>query len=278
MSDSKPADKSYIAVMGKIFGVLECFVENGMNEGLAFSEIAKDLPFSRTTIHRILYSLGRLGYVEKGEIGSRYRLARKFHDLSDHAHSIQHLKAVSKPVMRTLLIRYAETVNLGSLDGGQVAYIDVAQSSNALPIAAFPGDRNPVHSTALGKAILAFLPESRIRTILGDNPLLKKTPNTITQPTHLLEHLASVRAQRVALDQEENVGGVTCVAAPIFGAGGRVIAAFSVSGPASRMSGKLNALKSDVRAAASSVTKMLNPVPRSDAMPGREHRVNLSAL
>jgi IclR family KDG regulon transcriptional repressor len=259
MSTSRQADKSYIAVMAKIFTVLECFVEDGANQGLAFSQIAKDLPFSRTTIHRILYTLGKLGYVEKVEIGSRYRLTHKFHDISGNILSLQHLLAVSKSVMRTLLVRYSETVNLGSLDGGQVTYLDVAQSPSALPIAAFPGDRNPVHSTALGKAILAFLPDSQIRTILGDSPLLRKTSRTITQHARFLEHLSAVRGERVALDKEENLVGVTCVAAPIFGPSGRVIAAFSVSGPVSRMCAKLNALKSDVRAAATSVTRMLKP-------------------
>ena len=259
MAGAKQSDKSYIAVMGKIFSVLECFVERGPNQGLAFSQIARDLPFSRTTIHRILYSLRKLGYMEKGETASCYRLTRKFHDLSGQVIQLRHLQAVSKPVMRTLLIRYAETVNLGSLDGRQITYVDVAQSPSALPIAAFPGDRNPVHCTALGKAILAFLPESRIRAILDDITLIKKTPNTITQPIRFLAHLSVVRGQRVALDLEENLSGVTCVAAPIFDPRGRVIAAFSVSGPATRMSGKLDALKCDVRAAASTVTRMLKP-------------------
>jgi len=272
MSGSKQADKSYIAVMGKIFEVLECFVEKGPSPGLAFSQLARELPFSRTTIHRILYSLGKLGYVEKSEIGSYYRLTRKFRDLSGQVQDFRRLQAVSKPVMRTLLIRYSETVNLASLEGGQVAYIDVAQSSNALPIAAFPGDRNPIHSTALGKAILAFLPESRIRAILDHGPLLKKTPNTITQQAHLLDYLSVVRGQHVALDLEENVTGVTCVAAPIFDANGRVIAAFSVSGPAIRMSGKLSALKCDVRAAASTITKMLRPPRDFEGAPEKHIR------
>jgi IclR family transcriptional regulator, KDG regulon repressor len=259
MPTSKQADKSYIAVMGKIFYVLERFTDDTANRGLAFSQIAKDLPFSRTTIHRILYTLAKLGYVEKTEIASHYRLTRKFHDISGTILSFQHLQAVSKPVMRTLLIRYSETVNLGSLDGGEVTYLDVAQSPSALPLAAFPGDRNPVHSTALGKAMLAFLPESQIRTILGHSPLFRRTSHTITQHTRFLEHLAMVRGERVALDQEENVDGVTCVAAPIFGPTGKVMAAFSVSGPASRMIAKLSALKSDVRAAAISVTRTLKP-------------------
>jgi IclR family transcriptional regulator, KDG regulon repressor len=261
MLASKQADKSYIAVMGKIFHVLERFVEDTTNRGLAFSQIAKDLPFSRTTIHRILYTLAKLGYVEKTEIASLYRLTRKFHDISGTILSFQHLQAVSKPVMRTLLIRYSETVNLGSLDGGEVTYLDVAQSPNALALAAFPGDRNPAHSTALGKAMLAFLPDSQIRTILDQSPLFRRTSHTITQHARFLQHLATVRGERVALDQEENLEGVTCVAAPIFGPTGKVIAAFSVSGPASRMTAKLSALKSDVRAAATSVTKILKPPP-----------------
>lgn len=277
MSTTKQADKSYIAVMGKIFGVLERFVEKGTTRGLAFSEIAKGLPFSRTTIHRILYSLGKLGYIEKSAAGSCYRLTRKFHDLAGQGVAFRHLQAVSKPLMQNLLIRYSETVNLGSLDGGQVAYLDVMQSPSALRIAALPGDRNPVHSTALGKAILAFLPESRTREILGENPLIPKTPRTITQRTHLLEHLSAVRDQRVALDMEENVTGVTCVAAPIFDNTGRVIAAFSISGPASRMNAKLNAIKIDVRAAASTITKMLAPPRGVDAPPGANNHENIFA-
>jgi len=259
MRTSKQTDKSYIAVTSKIFDVLQRFVEDTTNEGVAFSRISKGLPFSRTTIHRILYTLSKLGYVEKTEIGSRYRLTRKFHDISGNIVFFQQLQAVSKSVMRTLLVRYSETVNLGSLDGSQVTYLDVAQSRSALPIAAFPGDRNPVHSTALGKAILAFLPEPQIKSILGDSPLIKRTSNTITEQHRLLEHLALIRGERVALDQEENVDGVTCVAAPIFGPRGRVIAAFSVSGPVSRMSEKLIDLKADIRAVASSVTRMLRP-------------------
>lgn len=269
MSASKQADKSYIAVMAKIFHVLERFVDDTTNRGLAFSQIAKDLPFSRTTIHRILYTLAKLGYVERTETASHYRLTRKFHDISGTILSFQHLQVVSKPVMRTLLVRYSETVNLGSLDGGEVTYLDVAQSPSALPLAAFPGDRNPVHSTALGKAMLAFLPESQIRTILNQSPLFRRTSHTITQHARLLEHLATVRGERVALDQEENVDGVTCVAAPIFGPSGKVMAAFSVSGPASRMTAKLGALKSDVRAAATSVTRILKPPPDGNPGPDR---------
>lgn len=113
--------------------------------------------------------------------------------------------------------------------------------------------------------MLAFLPESEIKRILGEHPLAKKTPKTITQRAHLFEHLASVRDQGVAFDMEENLGGVTCVAAPIFDPAGRAMAAFSVSGPTSRMTAKLNAIKNDVRNAAMAVTRILTPLTAQGA-------------
>lgn len=256
----KQADKNYIAVTGKIFSVLEYIIDRGAKEPVAFSKISKDLPFSRTTIHRILYSLEKLGYIEKAEIASHYLLSAKFFELTGVAVHFRHLHSIANSVMQNLVIRHSETVNLGILDGGQVVHIDVVQSPSSLRIAAFPGQRNAVHSTALGKALLAFLPEPQISAILSEQPLVRKTSKTITRKAQLLEHLASVREQGVAFDLEENLDGVICVAAPVFDAGQRAIAAFSISGPATRMSTKLNAVKDDVRGAASIVTRMLAPL------------------
>jgi IclR family KDG regulon transcriptional repressor len=268
MPKTKQADKNYIAVMGKIFSVLEYVIDRGANqEPVPFSEIAKNLPFSRTTIHRILYSLEKLGYVEKAENTSSYRLAGKFFELTGVAVHFRQLQSVAKSVMQNLMTRHGETVNLGVLDRGQVAFIDVLQSPSALRIAAFPGERTPLHSTALGKALLAFLPESEINAILSEQPLTKRTPQTITRKAHLLEHLSSVREQGAATDLEENLSGVTCIAAPIFDQANRVIAAFSISGPTARMNAKLNAVKEDVRAAALIVTRMLTPLSTAGEIP-----------
>lgn len=138
MAKSKQADKNYIAVMGKIFIVLERLIQESAKQEVAFAKISRELPFSRTTIHRILYSLEKLGYVEKADGVSGYRLARKFFELTGRAVHFRQLQAVSKPVMQDLLIRYGETVNLGILDSGLVAHIEVFQSPSALRIAAFP--------------------------------------------------------------------------------------------------------------------------------------------
>jgi IclR family transcriptional regulator, KDG regulon repressor len=262
------ADKNYIEVMGKIFAVLEHFVDAGATrKSVAFADLAGALPFARTTVHRILYSLEKLGYVERDDFKSHYQLAAKFFDLTGPVVHFRRLQSVAKEVMQNLLLRFGETVNLGILEDGQVTYIDVLQSPSALRIAAVPGERNPVHCTSLGKAMLAFLPENEVQAILQNNPMIRRTPKTITQKKHLLEHLTSVREKAVALDLEENLTGVICAASPIFDQTGRVIAGLSISGPSSRMEPKLALVQEDLRTSALAVSRMLSPfAPSPDVM------------
>jgi IclR family transcriptional regulator, KDG regulon repressor len=254
------ADKNYIEVTGKIFAVLEYFVERGSKQkSVAFVEVAAAIPFARTTVHRILYSLEKLGYVEKDEAKAHYQLAAKFFDLTGPAIHFRRLQSVAKGVMQNLLLRFGETINLGVIEDGQVAYIEVLQSPSALRIAATPGERNPVHCTSLGKAMLAFLPENEVDAILDRHPLVRRTSKTITQKKHLFEHLALVRERAVALDMEENLTGVICIAAPIFDHAGRVIAGISLSGPASRMEPKLAQVQAEIRNSAITLSQMLSP-------------------
>ena len=279
MAKQKQLDKNYIAVMGKIFDVLNCLIDKGAKqEPVAFSAMVKALPFSRTTIHRILYSLEKLEYVEKAEIAAHYRLAAKFFEFTGPAVHFKHLQSISHSIMNDLMARHMENVNLGVLQNGHVVHLDVIQSPNALRVAAFRGERNPLHCTALGKAILAFLPESEVTTLLDGYSLVKKTPKTITQKAHLCTHLALVREHGVAIDLEENLSGVTCLAAPIFDDAGRVVAALSVSGPTSRMNSKLNAITTDLRAAALAATRMIAPLYETEQSSARDkqlaHRSN----
>jgi IclR family transcriptional regulator, KDG regulon repressor len=254
-------DKNFISVTGKILAVLEFFVLEGSGQQpIAFQKISSSVPFARTTVHRILYSLEKLGYVEKAEAKAHYILGAKFFALTEPAVQYRRLRAVANAVMLELLIRHSETVNLGVLDSGQVVYLDVLQSPSALRIAANPGDRNPVHSTALGKVMIAFLPETEVLSLLDRFPLIRMTSKTITQVSDLFINLALVRQKGVAYDLGENVDGVLCVAAPVFNQNGRVVAGISVSGPASRMESKLPAVSNDVKEAALKLSRLLGPL------------------
>jgi IclR family KDG regulon transcriptional repressor len=267
---TKPqADKNYIGVTAKIFAVLEYFIQEGpRQQSISFQELYGALPFARTTVHRILYSLEKLGYVEKAEVRAHYHLGPKFFALTQPAVQFRRLQSVAHAVLLELLVRHSETVNLGVLDDGQVAYLDVVQSPSALRIAANPGDRNPMHSTSLGKAILAYLPDVEVEAILKQYPLIRMTSKTITQRAHLLQHLASVREQGVAFDLGENVDGVLCVAAPVFDQHGRVVASLSVSGPTSRMESKLMAIRDDVKSAGVKISRLLGPLSTGEGGAG----------
>jgi IclR family transcriptional regulator, KDG regulon repressor len=272
-------DKNYIGVTAKIFSLLEYFIKEGAKQqAIPFQELSTALPYARTTVHRILYSLEKLGYVEKADVKAHYRLGPKFFELTEPAVHFRRLQSLAKAVMTDLLVRYSETVNLGVLDNGQVAYIEVLQSPSALRIAANPGDRNPVHSTALGKVILAYLPKEEVESIVAQHPLIRMTPKTITQKAHYLEHLASVREQGIAFDLAENVEGVVCAAAPIFDQHGRVVAGLSVSGPASRMESKLSSLREDVRLAGLKISRMLGPLSLVESSSGKAQTNPQAAL
>jgi DNA-binding IclR family transcriptional regulator len=254
----KQPDKYFIAVARKIFDLLEYFIQEGSKqEAISFQQLSNALPFARTTAHRLIYTLEKMGYIEKADGKGQYRLGAKFFELTGPAVHFRQLQSVARSVMTELMIRHGETVNLAVLDEGQVDYIEVLQSPSALRIAANPGQRNPGHSTAVGKVMMAYLPEKELAAILRSRPLIKMTPKTITQRAHFLEHLASVRERGVAFDLGENLEGVVCVAAPIFDQHGRIVAGLSISGPANRMSSKLKGIEEEIREAGSVISRML---------------------
>ena len=252
------SDRDFIAVAGKLFSVLEYFISEGARQqSISVQEMSKALPLARTTLHRLLYTLEKMAYLERAEGKARYRLGPKFFDLTEPAVHFRRVQSVSKSIMIELMIRYGETINLGIIDGSQVEHIDVIQSPSALRIAAHPGQRNPVHCTALGKVIMAFVSDQHSVAVLQDYPMIKMTPRTITTKSGFIKHLAVVREQGVAFDLPENIDGVTCVAGPIFDQNNRIVAGLSISGPTSRMEAKMPDLQRDVRQSSLAISRML---------------------
>jgi IclR family acetate operon transcriptional repressor len=130
--------------------------------------------------------------------------------------------------------RSGETANLGALVGSMVLYVDRADSPQALRWQLGVGERVPAHCSGLGKAILANIHRDAVERVLPEY-LEALTPHTITDRRAFLAHLAEVRSRGYALDDEEFMEGVRCVAVPIMGPGGEAVAAVSISGPAFRI-------------------------------------------
>ena len=143
------------------------------------------------------------------------------------------VRAHAEDLMRGLAEATRETCYLGVRDGRSVLYIAKADSPQAVRPAARVGTRNPLHSTGIGKTLLAFgAPDEALAYANG--PLEAKTPNTIVDADRLGAEMDATRARGYAIDNVENEDGVRCVAAPIRNHAGEVVAALSVSAPAYR--------------------------------------------
>lgn len=242
-----------IAVLDRALDVLEALADGA--EPLGVTELARRVGATKSAAYRILANLERRGYVSKDATTARYSLGTRLAYLGQRSLGTFDLRQVARPVLDDLNRRFHETVNLGVLEGDEVVYIDMIESHHGLRMAARVGARDYVHSTALGKAMLAFLPPDAIARRL-QRPLPARTAHTITDPALFAAELDRVRARGVAEDHAENELGARCVAAPIFDHAGAVIAAISVSSPESRLDDRRAAEVADaVQAAAQEITR-----------------------
>lgn len=222
---------NYIAVIERTLRVLEAF-EGQQNVRLA--DLAARTGLVKSSVFRILFTLERLGYVEKGP-ERRYSLSGRLSRLAGAARPGSDLSSAAAPFMTDILRRFQETVNLGVLEGGEVLYVRVMESPHVFRLAAHAGMRSPVHSTALGKCLVAHLPKAKLESILKSGPLKSSTPRTIHDRASFYHELRRVREHGYAVDDQEDSRGIRCLGAPIFDRDGNVVAALSISAPAVRL-------------------------------------------
>ena len=214
----------------KALQLLEALVGEG--RPLTLSELAERTALPKTTAFRYLYTLRSAGFVVQQEGTDAYAAGPRLAAMPAPAAAIEALRQAALPEMQRLRLRFNETVNLGVADGAEVIYVAMVGSTRSLRMEAAIGARDPIHSTGLGKAILAARPA--LERLAGlPRRLLRRTPGTITSRSALAEALAKAAEQGFALDLEENEPGAHCVAAAIPLGG--LAAALSVSGPAQRL-------------------------------------------
>jgi IclR family KDG regulon transcriptional repressor len=220
----------------KALQVLRCLGDE--RRELALSEICYRVDLPKTTVFRYLQTLCACGFATHDRNTDLYRIGLRVWELGQSVHEPLRIREFALPEMRNLRDRFNETVNLGVLDGLEVVYLEIIESRRSLRMHALLGGRDPIHSTALGKAVLAFTPEERWPVRLPQD-LARRTDRTITSLARLRENLAEAHRQGFALDDEENEDGARCIAAPIFDHQGLAMAAVSLSAPASRMTDRL---------------------------------------
>jgi DNA-binding IclR family transcriptional regulator len=201
----------------------------------SLAELCAALNLHKSTVHRLIMVLERHGLVGKNPITGRYRLGLRLFEMGSKAIAALDIREHARPFLVRVQQETQETVNLAILDQGEVLYVEKVEPHRNLRMAASLGGRFPAHSTALGKAMLAGLPEPEVDAILQTHGMKARTPNTITSAADLKAELRTVRAQGYAIDDEENEEGARCVAAAALDHFGRPLVAISVSGPAFRV-------------------------------------------
>jgi DNA-binding IclR family transcriptional regulator len=192
------------------------------------------LGLSRSTVHGLLATLRQHSLLSQ-DAGGHYVLGVKLFELGMAAVSRLDLRTVAGPVLERLADEFQETVHLVINDGLDVVYIDKRESPQSIRIVSQVGHRLPGHCTGVGKAMLAFKPKAELEKLLAGVELERYTGNTITDKDQLKAELELVRQSGYALDNEEIIDGLRCVAAPIRDHTTQVVAALSVSGPSMRM-------------------------------------------
>ncbi|MDR7544155.1 MAG: IclR family transcriptional regulator [Armatimonadota bacterium] len=198
---------------------------------LAVRELSAQVRLPRPTVYRLMQTLAACGLVAAAEGG--HVLGPRILSLAAQRLEQIELRTAGHSRLRALRDQTGETVHLAVLEQGQVVYIDKVESSGPLRMASAVGKIMPAHSTALGKAMLAFMPPAVARHVLRDHGLPRRTANTITDPARFFEELAGIQARGFAIDNIENEEGIRCVAAPIFDHRAQVAGAVSLSGAAS---------------------------------------------
>lgn len=221
----------YISSLAKGIKVLELLAEKS---DLSVTDVAKQLGINRAASHRFISTLRELGYVEKN-VYSKYGLTFKIFELGMKVVNRFEIRRAAPPFMQKLASLYNETVNFACLDNEDVVHIDKIDCKAILRIDSPVGSRVPAYCTALGKSILAFLPQEELASYLKNVSLKPLTPNTITSKKKLKQELDRVRSKGVAVDNEELSLGLRCVGAPILDHSGYPRHAMSVSGVAIRM-------------------------------------------
>jgi IclR family transcriptional regulator, pca regulon regulatory protein len=213
--------------------ILSCFTPS--RPVLGISDIADELEMSRSTTHRYVITLVALGFLEQGA-SRKYRLGLRVTDLGMSALNSTGLREHARPYLEELRSRTSHTAGLGVLDGHEVLFVDHLQSHRRRggpEHDLHPGSRLPAHSTAVGKMLLATLPEDTRRRVISEIALPKLGPKTITTKKRFKVELEAIRESAFAVGDEEMAPKLYGIAAPIRNESSEVVAAVCLvaSGP-----------------------------------------------
>jgi DNA-binding IclR family transcriptional regulator len=218
----------------KALNILEVLAQ-GEESAYTLTQLSRQLHLHVSTVHRLLVNLVRHGFVEEAPGSRGYQLSLKVLRMGLQVLDRLDFRLVAQPLLQELNQQTKETVQLAILQETRAISIEKFGSPQPVGLDARLGAVMPLHCTGVGKILLAYQSQDLLTQLAHTGGLARFTPHTITSLANLRKEVGRIREQGYALDQEETMEGLCCVAGPVFDHTGRVIAAFSVAGPATRM-------------------------------------------
>lgn len=228
-TQSPPEGSGDVKSARRVLDILELLGDN--IDGLTFPEISEQLGLAKSSLHALLMTLVRSGWINLESSTRSYRIGSRAWETGQAYLLARELVVAADPHLRALCHDVNETVQLGILDGVEVLYIAKVESDHPFRLKSRAGSRLPAWATGLGKVLLAALPPEELRTRMAGVTFESFTEKTVRNLTELEKVLERIRRDGTGRDDGELNPAVHCVAAPVLGQSGSVIAAISCTSP-----------------------------------------------
>lgn len=212
----------------RAFCILE--VLSDYNDGLGISELSSKVNLHKSTVHRILGTLTYKGYIKQNQTSNKYSLTLKLFELGNKKVEGTDLLTVSRPYLEELMKKTNEVIHLVVREGTEIVYIDKVEPKKSITMYTRIGMRKPLYCTAVGKAMLALMPENKVQDIWSNSNIKKLTKNTIIDFNELNDNFKTIRATGFAIDDQEVENGIRCVASVVKNHKSAICGAVSISG------------------------------------------------
>ncbi|MEY4484558.1 MAG: Acetate operon repressor [Verrucomicrobiota bacterium] len=243
---TSPLNRYRVPILDRSLDLLELLVQH--RGGLSLTALTEQLRMPKNSVYRIATTLSLRGYLERDEEARTYAASRKLLALGHAALGVDHLLERAWPVLTALRDATGETALIGTLMGHRGVVLDQAPSTHAVKVVVEIGHAFPLHTSAPGKAMLAFTEPEMQQRILAQMTFEKFTSRTITSKSAFAKELVKVQHDGFAVDAHEESASYACVGAPVFDHRNVPVAAIWISGPSDRMkAAQLRALGSTVQ-------------------------------
>lgn len=235
--------------------ILEAVAANG---GASLAETVRRTTLHRSTAHHLLQTLVTFGYLRQDAQTRSYELTAKLFHLTARAWTPEQIGRMAEPVAAELTALIGEGTSVAAYSDLKVTIVAKCDPNSPFRVVQDLGASRPIHATAVGKAIVAFLPSAERAAVIERLQFERYTPRTLTKRAAFEAELRRIRSNGYTIDDEEHYQGIRCIAAPVFAYAGHAVASLCIVGPKIRMTRhRLRELREPLLAYAQSLSTRL---------------------